>query len=681
MSVIPRTLGKISSVLSVVLAPINPLFAAAFAANAAIMGAIAPSSKPGVKGNANEITIGANQESPYPMGRCYPRLSLVHDTGYGGTSNGVKNPYRSLVFVAGTGGPIEEIEAIQADFTTINFDATAGGMPAGEATGYYENFLWADSQLGACPEGSALTGPHGAIPGWGAAYKLSGKAGFMTTMKWDKKGKRYASGVPQWGAVVKGVLVYDQRQDDTYTGGSGPCRALDETTYVGGDAAENPSCHGVTYALGRWQGIQGPGGAPRKVFGCGFGTAALDWPAWTEFANVCDANGWKIGGTIFEPGSRWDNLKRICQCGGGMPVWSGGKLSVVFPRPRVALDTISAADLAEGELRIPAMKPWRERLNGIIPQYPSEPHHWELVDSDAVIASTYVTEDGEEKIEPRAYELVPYKDQAAQLAAYDLTGGREISGIVLTCKPRLMEYRLGDALEIGADLEEETGLAAGTVVVIVGRARDPATCTVTLTLETETEAKHDYALGRTGTAPPSPTLPTAEELDEAAGGIVADAPDAGDWDVEGTSLASAGGAIPAIVVTEAGGSTLDRDGLTGIQFDYRVAPGSLIREGATDGWILREDGGRIMREADTAGEWIGAMLDGPETAVKEIVSVTPGTAYEVSIRYQNQAGLSDRLILGPVIVGVLLPAEAGAVGTFDEAALDDIVARLVAGGL
>jgi hypothetical protein len=53
--------------------------------------------------------------------------------------------------------------------------------------------------------------------------------------------------------------------------------------------------------------------------------------------------------------------------------------------------------------------------------------------------------------------------------------------------------------------------------VITDRSVDPATCTVDLTLETETTSKHAFALGQTGTAPPTPTIVTGEEMDDAAG--------------------------------------------------------------------------------------------------------------------------------------------------------------------
>jgi hypothetical protein len=564
--------------------------------------------RPPVQGALNEITIGSDQVGRYPMGRTYPPPALIHDVGYGGTVNDVPNPYRSWVLTLSSHGPIEQIEAVQGDFSTISFSS-------GAATGYFAGFLWLDSQLGATPEPDALAGPHGAIPQWGASYKLSGKPALLLTAKFDKKGKHWASGVPQWGAVVKGVLVYDPRQDSTYSGGSGACRPKQEGTYVGAAAALNPGCHGVTYALGRYQN-------GKRVFGVGLSFDQIDWPAWVDFMNTCDANAWTIGGTIIEPGSRWDNLKRICMAGGAKPVWSGGKLSVVFPRPRVALETIGLADLADGEIRIPAMKGWRDRINTVIPKQPSEAHRWELVAHDAVAGSTYVTEDGEEKAEEISYELVPNKDQGAELAAYDVANGREMGPIVIPVKPRLGAFKIGDALDVGDDLAAETGLAAGQLLVVTNRRRDPATMITELSFETETTAKHAFALGTTGTAPPSPTLVTPEELDEVANPKLDDAlKDRGAYDPATTyslndlvqnqdtswiyinAAASAGNAPPTLP------DTLN-DHWKAI--DARAENASFMVQWSPDGttsWGEFEAGDRYMRISTDGGATFGdAML-------------------------------------------------------------------------
>lgn len=497
---VATVVGVVASIAAVIPGPWQPIAAiVAVAANVAASASAMAIRKPPALGNTTQILIGPNLPMPYAMGRTYVGGNLMLDVGYGATLSDVPNPYRSMVIVGAQGGPVDSFEAFQADFETITFSGAA-------ATGYYGGFLWRSTQLGATPEGAALAGPHGAIPGWGAAYKLSGYAAWLVTMKFDRKGTVFASGVPQFGMIGKWAKTYDPRLDDTYTGGAGDHRFDDETTF---EWSENPGLHGPTYARGRYQGDD-----VRKVIGCGFGQDAIDWPAWVAFANVCDANGWVLGGTIFEaPGqSKWDNLKRICAAGGAEPVFVGGLLSVRYPSPKTALDTITADDLADGDCVVPAMKGWKDRKNGIIPRYRSEEHKWEYVQSDLVSVEDYVTEDGEEKNEERQFDLVQDKDQAAQLAAYELVDSREFGPIVLPCKPRLIEYKPGEALEVDIP---ELGLNE-QLCVIKGRSIDPATAIVTLTLESETTAKHAFALGLTGTAPPTPTITTGEEMDEIA---------------------------------------------------------------------------------------------------------------------------------------------------------------------
>lgn len=463
---------------------------------AANMAAGVTAKKPPAQGSTSQVMIGANMPMPYSMGRTYVGGALIHDVGYGGTVSKVKNPYRSLVYVWSGAGPIESIESLYADYAPISFSG-------GNAVGYYNGFMYFDSQLGATPEGSALTGAFGAIPNWGSSYKLSGYAAGLVTLKFDKEGKKLTSGVPQFGAVGNWVKIYDPRLDSTYPGGSGPHRFDDETTWAW---SENPALHAIAYARGRYHN-------GKKVIGCGFSQGSIDLAAFVELANVCDANSWSLGGTIYEPGSKWDNLKRILAAASAEPLFVGARLSVRFSAPKIALDTIEAADLADGEYTVAAMKTWRDRLNGIIPRYRSEDHKWEYVQSDLVTVSSYVTEDGEEKNEERQYDLVQEKDQAAQLAAYDLVNGREFGPIILPCKPRMIEYVPGEALNVNVP---ELGLN-NQLCVITARVVDPATAIVTLTLESETTAKHAFALGQTGTAPPTPSITTGEDLDDVLG--------------------------------------------------------------------------------------------------------------------------------------------------------------------
>jgi len=519
-----RTAGMVIGTVAAVLpGPWQPFaVAASLALN---VGAALLQKKPPVLGSPSDITIGANNPSPYAMGRTRVAGTMVHRIGYGPTTGGVPNPYLSMVMVGHAAGPSEALEAFQAENVTIPF---AGG----NAIGYYHDRLYLSSQLGACPEASALAGPFGAIPNWGPDHKLSGKTAWLVTLRDDREGKTFAAGIPNLAMVGRWALVYDSRQDATYPGGAGACRAGFEQSYVGGAAAENPSCHAVTYAIGRWQG---PEGQKKLVMGVGFAApdtpaaspaeaaAAIDWPAWTEFANVCDANAWKIGGVVYEPGSGWDNLKRICAAGGAKPTWVGGKLTVIFPRPRVAIDTIGVDDVAEGDISIQYLKSAKTRPNILVPKLRLESQHWESVQIAAVRSEALIAADGEEKSEEfeEALQLVQQADQAAELAAYELLDRRETGPIVVRCKARMISVRTGQALDLAPEVHaqldpEDLHGFAGKPLVIIARRLDPATATVELTLETDTPQKHFAALGLAGTAPVPAPRPTPEEQDEAA---------------------------------------------------------------------------------------------------------------------------------------------------------------------
>jgi hypothetical protein len=495
------TLGTISKIAS----------ATAVVAN---IGAQLTAKKPAAQGSANQITIGANMPSPMILGESYYGGNRIHLVGYG-TENDVPNAYLLAVDIYGVGGPYEELVGTYGDFTAISFDGS------GKAIGHYSNnTLYRDYQLGETPESSALTPHWSGAPDWGSSYKLSGKPAIAWNARFPKDGKRFGSGFFQTGAVWKGIKLYDPRLDSTYPGGSGSQLWDDPSDTTGFAAAKatwtysrNPGLHALRYALGTWERNESTSDPYQKVFGIG-----LDWDGivvedFVELANVCDDNGWTCNGVIQEPGDKWANLKSILQAGGAEPCFKGGKLGLRINAPRVSLDTITRDDLADGEISVPGMLSYRDRLNTIVPKYRSPNHKWEYVATQEVIQVTeYVTEDGEEKSEERQYNLVTDPTQAAQLAAYDLVAGREHGPIELPCKPRLRQYSPGDLLTLDIP---EAGLEGD--YIILQRSVDPATMVVNLTLVSEDPDKHAYALAQTGTMPPAITINPPEDADDVAG--------------------------------------------------------------------------------------------------------------------------------------------------------------------
>lgn len=443
---------------------------------------------PPARGSVTQTIISTDAPMPYVMGEGYVGGVLRHDTAYGATINKVPNPYRWMPTIYSGGGPIQGFEPYvdKAPLTT-----------------WYDDYLWVDTQLGTLPESTALAPTHSGAPGWDSTSKLSGFAAIGWNLKFDKDAKRFASGVPEFGAHGQWVKVYDPRLDSTFPGGSGAHRVNNEATWAW---SENPALHAGVYAYGRYQN-------GKRVFGIGMPADGIDWACVAAWANVCDANAWTIFGRIFEPGNRWQNLKDIAAAGGAQPIASSrGLLSFKYNAPQVALDTITAADLADGPVRVTSMQSWGERINTIIPKYTSADHDWQQVAAGEVSVPTYVTEDGEIKSKEWPWNLVKDAEQVAQLAAYVLVDTRELTPIVIPCGPRMRAYRPGECLEI--DLPEY-GLS--TDAIILQREVDPATMTVTLTMVGETPDKHAYALGQTADPPATPALgQTAEERDELA---------------------------------------------------------------------------------------------------------------------------------------------------------------------
>lgn len=488
------TLGAGSAATAALLTKIGTI--ASIASAASSVAARLTAKPPPARGTVNETTIGMNQPMPYLIGETYSGGAMLHEAGYGATLKKVKNPYYFRAVTYSFCGPLAALMGIYADFEQVSFSGNA-------ATGFYSGFLYADTQLGATPESNALAPQWAGCPNWGSDYKLSGHGAIGFSMLFDKEGERFASGKPQLGAVWRGVLAYDPRLDSTRPGGSGPQRIDDETTWGWN---RNPACHAVTYAYGRYQnGI--------KVFGVDLGDDAIDLAGPIAWANLCDANGWKVDGTIYEPGDKWANLKEICQAGGGEPVLAGGMLRWRWHRPHVSLRTITHVDLASPDIEVPSNQTWKQRRNTIIPLWRSAANKWDYVQSDPVTKAEWVEEDGEEKAFEQQFRLVQSKDQAAQLAAYQIAEERGAGTITLSLKPEFMTYDPGDGLTLDIP---EVGLEMMPVIV-VSRSVAPETGEVTMAFMEREAGVDAWALAQTGTAPPPSPIVGAQERDEAAG--------------------------------------------------------------------------------------------------------------------------------------------------------------------
>lgn len=488
--------GATAGFLGVSAATLTAVGAIAGAASA-VLSLAAGTPKGSIGGSPTQFKIDKDAGLPVIIGRTYSGGNVVHRQYYGS-----KNSLESWVTVHSI-GPVRSLGPLLINKVAVVVSGTAVG-------GAYAGSMWLDQQLGAVPESRALAGPQGNFPGWSAAHKLSGLAADLWTLKFDSKGKIYPNGVPQRGRIVEGVYVYDPRLDSTYPGGSGACRLGQEASYVW---SECPALHALTWAFGRIQnGV--------LVAGGGMKVAGIDMAPFVDWANVCDANGWKAGGTVYTTSDNsWDILKMIAQAGAGEVMPVGAQLSCTYCAPRVSIGTITSDDIT-GDIDVPGTASRRLRRNTVIPRVRLETHGWEEVPLDAIAIPAYVAADGGSRPTELAFPLVQQVDQGAQLGLYAMWNGRELDGIVLPAKVYAIGYRPGDCLTV--DIPEASLVARD--VVVRNREIEGSTMGVTLTCRSETAAKHPFCLGATGHAPPTPDLSVPVAYPPDVEGIPLDAP-------------------------------------------------------------------------------------------------------------------------------------------------------------
>lgn len=571
---------------------------------AGVLSAVSAATAPGLSSQGSQTNFTTNPQSglPYAMGRT--RMSGLRIYANTNTRPGYTKFNDLLWFGAllSIGGQIDSIEKFTADNEVVTFDAT------GNANGTYRDYQGQKIHLGGSPMASALALSlgGGTAPGWTSQHKLSGITHAMWCLRYNKQGEMYGAGAPEPAWIGKWVKVYDPRLDSTYPGGSGACRALQESTYVWSD---NPGLHALTWALGRWQN-------GKRTCGIGAPVANIRVAEFVECANVCDANAWKVGGVEWTTDSKWDTLKRILQAGGAVPTQTAAMIGCLVSMPRTAIATIESRHLHDN-LSIAATKSRRDRFNTVIPRYVDEDSDWSVISGTAVTVPDYVTADKGQRTKEIDFPLVQVfsgaeAKQPGQLAAYEIVNSREAGPWSLTVGPEFIGLQTGDVVNLNVP---EEGLD-NQPVLIKQRGINPATGKVTFTVETETFAKHAFALGET-TTPPAPWSPTAPDLKPPA-------PVQTEWSVSGTT---SGEGFPALLV--AGESEMPS--ADAIVIDYRL---HALDETQADGWTN------------------SAILSAVDAVRHVIAPLESQTAYDVRISYRVGVIDGDTTIFEQVVTGV-----------------------------
>lgn len=574
--------------------------------------------KVGFEGSPLTWRADINAGVPIILGRRSTAGSIVHRDEWG-----ANNRYNSVWSVYSGGGPINAFEQYYLEDVAVTFNGTNGTPTSGD----YAGKAWLQTTTGSASPGAlAQTGLAAATPtyeGWSGASIMPYRAASMITFVQDSKGKSYPAGEPNKRVTIEGLFCYDPRLDSTVPGGSGSHRWSDPTTWT---YSENPALNGLKVAMGIYEGS-------KLVAGVGAGEDGVDLPAFMEWANVCDANGWVLSAHFTSKDDPHQILQACMQAGAARYARKGGKISVIARTPKTSVLTIAADDTA-GPFEIALHADRLQKVNTVIPRCAQESLEWEVTPQSEVSVSSYVTADGGVIERDIDYPFVALKadgtnrDQPAQLAAYAIVDSREPFSGTVPLKPWCADIEPGDVFTV----TEPGFLLDGVELLCVRRQFDPSTNVVNVTFISESAGKHTFALGETNTPPTAPTLTTPDIF-------TVDAPD-----VAAFSAVAGTGAQPSIEVT----ADADQINARAFIIDFRIGAGAWQTFGQYD----------------------------IETTEVTLWGLEPSTGYEVGIRYVSEFGVvGARLSLGTITTGasVATGISDGVGGSVDWSTIDTAI--------
>lgn len=618
-AVLAGTAGAAGAITGATIAAVGTY--ASLAAGVLSIAAVAAAPGVSVQGSASTFQTNPQSGLPYAMGRT--RMSGLRMFAATNSRPGYTKFNDLLWFGAllSIGGAIDSIESFAADGVAVTFAAD------GNAIGTYHDYMGQKLHLGG-PQASAidLVLGGGSAPGWTSDHKLSGITHAMWCLRFNKEGDMYGAGAPEPAWVGKWVKVYDPRLDSTYPGGAGPCRALDESTYVW---SQNPALHGLTWALGRWEN-------GKRTCGIGAPIANIRVAEFVECANINDANGWKVGGVEWTTDTKWNTLKRILQAGGARPTKSRGMIGCLVSAPRTAIATIEHYHLID-KLQLNVTKSRRDRFNTVIPRYVDEASDWAVISGTAISVPGFVTADRGGRTKEIDYPLVQVftgeqATQPGQLAAYDIVNSREGGPFTWSTGPEWIGIKTGDVIHLNVP---EEGLV-NQPMLITKATPDPATGKINFAGETETHSKHAFALGQS-TTPPSPFSLVAPDLKPPA-------PETASWAVTGTTT---GEGLPALIVLGAS----EHPSADALVIDYRQT--------GTEDWTR------------------SAILSAIGPVIHIIAPLASATSYEIRIGYRAGTIEGSYTVLAPEVTGVgkLSSIEPGATNGMNDADAQAVAAQ------
>ena len=327
-------------------------------------------------------------------------------------TSGASNEFMHLI-VAIAGHEVEELGDVYFGEELIPLDGS------GNATGKYAGHVLVQKHLGTAGQ-TVNTTLNAALPSvWTSDHRLRGVAYLYVRLKFNQD--LFSGEVPDVSVIVKGRKVYDPRSGLTQWSANA---ALCQRDYM-----------------------------TNTEFGLGIPSGEIDSTTFNNAANVCDEsvalNG---GGTearytcngIFDMSlSPEDALGALLTASAGSAVYSGGLWFIsagAYDTPTV---TINEDDL-RGPISVQTKPSRRDTVNGVKGTYITSKNNYQPSDFPPVVDSTYLSQDGGERLWQEV-EL-PFTNSSAmaqRLARIQLERARRGKVVRMPCKLTVFQLRGG----------------------------------------------------------------------------------------------------------------------------------------------------------------------------------------------------------------------------------------------
>lgn len=256
--------------------------------------------------------------------------------------------------------------------------------------------------------------------GWTSSHVLNDTAYLYLRLKFDRD--KFANGVPNISAVVRGKKVYDPRSATTAW-------------------SQNPALCIRDYLLD-------------TKYGMGVSASEINSASWIASANLCEEtvvtssgsqDRYLLDGVVDTAQSRKSIIEAMLTSLGGSLIYSGGEFYLEgssYRTPTVTLDEAVIID----SMQIQTKRSHRELFNGVKGVFSSLDDNYVLTDYPAIISDSYALEDGA----PSYLDVdLPYTTDvlmAERIAKLSLLRSRKQITCTVRCNLSAIALRAGDTV-------------------------------------------------------------------------------------------------------------------------------------------------------------------------------------------------------------------------------------------